>query len=182
MVFEEKTLSSEMIYRGAILNLRKDKVTVKDSHTSYREIVEHSGGVLIVAVAADGKIPMVRQFRKATEQVIFELPAGKLDPGETDPLVAAKRELHEETGYTAAKWTHLVSFYTSVGYSTEMLHTYLAEELTAGDTDFDENEAIDLELWEPEALYEMIDRGEIIDGKTLAALLLYRTRQTADSV
>jgi len=166
-----------MIYKGAILNLRKDTVTVKGGHTSHREIVEHSGGVLIVAVAPDGRIPMVRQFRKATESVMFELPAGKLDPGDTDPLEAAKRELREETGYTAAKWTHLVSFYTSVGYSTELLHTYLAEELTAGETDFDDNEAIDIELCAPEALYEMIDRGEITDGKTLAALVLYRTRR-----
>ncbi|MDR3305536.1 MAG: NUDIX hydrolase, partial [Clostridiales Family XIII bacterium] len=128
MIFEEKTLSSEMIYEGAILNLRRDEVTVKDGGISHREIVEHSGGVVILAVTPAGKIPMVRQYRKAAGGVMFELPAGKLEPDEP-PAEAAVRELKEETGYTAGKMAHIAAFYPSVGYSSEILHVFLAAEL-----------------------------------------------------
>ncbi|MDR1796980.1 MAG: NUDIX hydrolase [Clostridiales Family XIII bacterium] len=178
MIVEERTLSSEMIYKGAILNLRRDKVTVKEGRTSYREIVEHDGGVVMLGVTEDGRIPMVRQYRKPTEAtggVCFELPAGKLEKGE-DPLEAAKREMKEETGYTADRWEHVCSFYPTVGYSEELLHIYFASGLTAGETDFDENESIDLVLSTPQELYGMIDRKEMSDGKTLIALLLYRLR------
>ncbi|MDR0875251.1 MAG: NUDIX hydrolase [Clostridiales Family XIII bacterium] len=173
MIIEEKTLSSEMVYRGAILNLRKDKVTVKGGRTSYREIVEHSGGVIILGVTAEGRIPMVRQYRKALEKAAFELPAGKLEPGE-DPAIAALREFREETGYTAADIRHVSAFYPTVGYSTELLHIYFADGLTAGETDFDENESIEISEHTPEELYAMIDEGIIDDGKSLIALLLYR--------
>jgi len=178
MIVEERTLSSEMIYRGAILNLRRDVVTVKDGRTSKREIVEHSGGVVMLGVTDDGRIPMIRQYRKATEKtggVCFELPAGKLEAGE-DPLEAARRELREETGYTASAWEHVCSFYPTVGYSEELLHIYFARGLVPGETDFDDNEAIDLELWAPEDLYRLIDEKKMSDGKSLIALLLYRLR------
>jgi len=178
MITKEKTLSSEIIYEGAILNLRKDKVTVKDGRTSYREIVEHNGGVVILGVTGSGRIPMIRQYRKAAEQIMFELPAGKLEKGE-DPMEAAIRELREETGYTAGRIRHAASFYPTVGYSEEILHVYFAEDLTAGDTDFDENESIDIEEFVPEKLYELIDAGCMNDGKTLIALLLYRNYATS---
>ncbi|GHU65656.1 ADP-ribose pyrophosphatase [Clostridia bacterium] len=173
MIVEEKTMSSEMIYQGAIINLRRDEVTVKDGRTSYREIVEHGGGVVILGVTKEGRIPMVRQYRKAPEKVVFELPAGKLDPGE-DPLAAARREFREETGYTAEEVKHVSAFYPTIGYSTELLHIYFASGLTAGETDFDENEALETEEYEPGKLYKMIGEGVIDDGKTLIALLLYR--------
>jgi len=175
MITEEKTLSSERIYEGAILNLRKDKVTVKDGRTSYREIVEHPGGVVILGVTPDGRIPMIRQYRKAAENVMLELPAGKLEKGE-DPAEAALREFREETGYTAGRIRRAAAFYPTVGYSEEILHVFFAEELVAGDTDFDENESIDIEEFAPEELYKLIDDGEMNDGKTLIALLLYRNR------
>ena len=175
MTFEEKTLSSEMVYEGAILNLRRDKVTVRDGRTSYREIVEHSGGVIILGVTQDGKIPMIRQYRKPAGQVMLELPAGKLEKGE-DPAEAALREFREETGYTAGSIRWAGEFYTTVGYSEEILHVYFADDLEAGNTDFDENESIDTELFAPELLYEKIDAGELNDGKTLIALLLYRNQ------
>lgn len=173
MVTEEKTLSSERIYEGAILNLRRDRVTVKEGRTSYREIVEHGGGVIILGVTPEGRIPMIRQYRKAAGQVMFELPAGKLEKGE-DPEPAALREFKEETGYTAGSIRHVAAFYPTVGYSEEILHIFFAEDLSAGETDFDDNESIDIEEWLPEDLYRLIDTGGMNDGKSLIALLLYR--------
>jgi len=171
MIVEEKTISSEMIYEGAILNLRRDTVTVKNGKTSKREIIEHDGGVVICGVTADGKIPMIRQYRKAVEDTVLELPAGKLE-GKEDPAEAAKREFREETGYTAERWEHICSFFPTVGYSEEILHIYFAQDLTPGETEFDEHEAIDIYEYEPEELMKMLYAGEIIDGKTIAALLL----------
>ena len=109
MTYEEKTISSEMIYEGAILNLRKDKVYVKGDNVSYREIVEHQGGVAIAAVTDAHKMLMVKQYRKAAENVVLEVPAGKRESGE-DPLFTAMRELQEETGYSAKKYEHLSRF------------------------------------------------------------------------
>ena len=177
MITEEKTIFSKRIYEGAILNLRLDRVTVKDGRTSNREIVEHDGGVIILGLTPEGKIPMIRQYRKAAEQIMFELPAGKLEKNE-DPADAALREFKEETGYTAGRIRHITEFYTSVGYSEELLHVFFAEDLTAGDTDFDDNESIDIEEYPPEILFDMIDSGKINDGKTLIALLLYRSQKT----
>ena len=171
MTYEEKTLSTERIYEGKILNLRKDKVSVIGGNTSYREIVEHSGGATMAAVTADGKMLMVKQFRKPAGKVMLEAPAGKLEPGE-DPLEAAKRELKEETGYTAANVRKLCAFYSSVGYSEEVLTLYLCTDLTPGETDFDENEAIDNVEVPLDELYRMAVAGEIDDAKTLIAIFM----------
>lgn len=172
MTFEEKTLESQKIYEGAIINLRRDKVTVQNG-TSYREIVEHNGGAVLAALTAEGKLVMVRQFRKPAERVMLEVPAGKIDAGET-PMQAAVRELKEETGYTAGNVKHLLSFYPSVGYSQEQLHLYLCTDLTAGETCFDENEAIDIEEMEVELLFNMVQSGQIQDAKTVIAILMVR--------
>ncbi len=168
MTFEEKTLSEERIYEGKIINLKKQKVTVK-SGTSYREIIEHSGGAVIIAVTGERRMAMIRQFRKPAGKVMFEVPAGKIDPGE-DPMDAAVRELKEETGYTASSVRYLTRFYPTVGYSEEVLYLYLMEGLTPGETDFDENEAIDMEDWSIDDLHQMVMRGEIDDAKTIIAI------------
>ena len=170
MTFEEKTLETERIYEGRIINLRKDKVTVING-TSYREIVEHNGGAVLLAITDDGKMVMVRQYRHAAERVMFEVPAGKIDPGE-NPLETAKRELKEETGYTAANVEFVTKFYTSVGFSNELLYLYLCTGLTPGETDFDDNEALDIELWDIDELLDMVLRDEINDAKTQIAILL----------
>ena len=135
MIFEEKTLSSERIYEGTILNLRKDKVTVVGDKISYREIVEHRGD--------EKKMVLVRQFRKAAERAVLEAPAGKIEEGE-DPQLTAIRELKEETGYSADHIEHITSFYSSIGYSEEVIHLYYATGLTPGETNFDDNEAMDV--------------------------------------
>jgi ADP-ribose pyrophosphatase len=177
MTVEEKTISTERIYEGVIINLRRDKVTVRDGGTSYREIVEHNGGVAVAALTADGKMPMVRQFRKSADAVMLEVPAGKTEPGETDLREVALRELREETGYTAGKLEYLTSFYTSIGYSTEKLRLYLATNLVPGETDFDENEAIDNCEYTPDELMAMIANGEIEDAKTIIAVQTVKLRQ-----
>jgi ADP-ribose pyrophosphatase len=182
MTFEEKTISTERIYEGVIINLRRDKVTVRDSRTSYREIVEHGGGVAIAALTKDGRMPMVRQFRKSAEAAMLEVPAGKIERGETDLRAVAERELREETGYAAGKLEYIMSFYTSIGYSTEKLHLYLATGLVPGATDFDENEAIDNCEYTPDELLEMIASGEIGDAKTIAAVQMVKLRQLEGSL
>ena len=118
---------------------------------------------------------MERQFRKPLERVVLEIPAGKLEDGE-DPLSAAGRELAEETGYRAEKIEYLTKYYPSVGYCQEALYMYLCTGLTKGQTDLDEDEAIDIYEYSFEELYDMIDRGELEDGKTMAALLAAQIR------
>lgn len=171
MVFEEKTISSEMIYEGRILNLRRDKVHVKDNQTSYREIVEHNGGVALAAVTPEGKMVMVRQYRKAAEKAVLEVPAGKIEKDE-DHRLTAERELKEETGYSAGKIEYITSFFSSIGYSTEVIYLYYASELTPGETDFDDNEAIEILEYDLTELKDMVFSGEIEDAKTIAAILL----------
>jgi len=171
MVFEEKTISSEMIYEGRILNLRKDKVHVKDNQTSFREIVEHNGGVALAAVTQEGKMVMVRQYRKAAEKAILEVPAGKIEKDE-DHRLTAERELKEETGYTAGEIKYITSFYSSIGYSTEVIYLYFATDLTSGETNFDDNESIEILEYDLTELKEMIFNGEIEDAKTITAILL----------
>ena len=171
MIFEEKTISTEMIYKGSILNLRKDKVCVKDNQTSYREIVEHNGGVALAAITNEGKLVMVKQYRKAEEKVVLEVPAGKIEKGEGHSITA-RRELKEETGYIAGKIEFITSFYSSIGYSTEIIYLYLATQLTPGETDFDDNESIEIMEYRISELKEMIFNMEIEDAKTIAAILL----------
>jgi ADP-ribose pyrophosphatase len=172
MIVEEKTTASERIYEGRILNLRRDRVTVKNGE-SYREIVEHGGGVVVIGLTDEGRVPMVRQYRKAAEKAVLEIPAGKLEKGE-DPAEAAAREFREETGYRAERLKYLFGGYSSIGYSTEILRFYLAEDLTPGETDFDDNEAIIVEEYTPDELFDMMMNGELIDQKTIVAALFAR--------
>ncbi len=169
MTFEEKTIKSERIYEGAIINLRRDEVTVQNG-TSMREIIEHNGGAVLAAVTGEGRLVMVRQYRKPAGRVMLEVPAGKIDPGESAEA-AAKRELKEETGYTAGKIKFLMQFYPSVGYSEEILYLYLCTDLTSGETNFDENEAIDIEEYEINRLHKMVMDGDVQDAKTIIAIM-----------
>lgn len=170
MIYIEKTIDSEMIYEGRILNLRRDKVYVIGDKESYREIVEHNGGVTIAAITDEGRMVMVRQFRKAAGKAVLETPAGRIEKDE-DHRLAAIRELKEETGYTAEKIEHITSFYSSIGYSEEVIHLYFAAGLKAGETQFDDNEAIEIEEIDLKSLKEMALSGEIEDSKTIIAIL-----------
>ena len=171
MAFEEKTISSELIYDGKILRLRKDKVTVKTG-TSYREIIEHNGAVAVVVLTEDNKVVLVNQYRKACEQNLLEIPAGKLDSKDEVPLDAAVRELKEETGYTADNIRFLTAFYVACGYSQEKISLYLCTGLTKGETDFDDDEDLDIFEMPFEEAYEMCVDGRIIDSKTIIGILM----------
>lgn len=167
MDFTEKTLNSQTVYDGKIITVLKDDVEVADGHKSFREVVKHSGGVVVLAIHED-KILFVKQFRYPMKEILLELPAGKLEKGE-DPFVAAQRELEEETGYCADKWTDLGFVYTSPGYSDEKLYLFKAENLHFTQCHPDEGEILQpLEIKIDDAV-KMINNGEINDAKTLCA-------------
>ena len=172
MSYEEKTIRSEIVYEGPVFRVRKHVVDTVGGE-SVRDIVEHSGGSIMVAVSEDGKILMEKQFRKALESDFLELPAGKADPGE-EPLVTATRELAEETGYHAADVRHLISFYPTCGYSNEHLHIYICKNLTKGEKHLDRDECIDLEWIDADRIIELIAEGVIQDAKTIIGILFAR--------
>lgn len=172
MIFEEKTISSEIVYEGPVFNIRKHRVKTVNGE-SVRDIVEHCGGSLLVAITDNGKVLMERQYRKAFEKALLELPAGRTDPGEAAEITAS-RELQEETGYTAGSIKHLLTFYPTCGYSNETLHIYICRDLTPGPTHWDDSECIELLEFEPDELIDMIMRNEIKDAKTIIGLLFAR--------
>lgn len=175
MIFEEKKISSSMIYEGAILNVRRDTVTAVNGH-AYREIIEHNGAVAIVPLKDDGNIVMVEQFRYACGSKVLELPAGKIDRGETDPAVVAARELKEETGYTAEDIIYLGKINTSVAYSEEVIHIFAMTGLTERSQELDEDEAINVVEYPFAQVCEMASHGKLIDAKTVAGLFMAKER------
>ena len=169
MTFEEKTISSKVVYEGPVFKIRQHLVETIGGQ-SQRDVVEHSGGAIMVAVTDEGKIIVEKQFRKPLEMDFLELPAGKADPNE-EPEVTAVRELHEETGYIAGDVKHLVSFYPTCGYSNEFLHIYLCKDLTKGEKHWDKDECIELIEMYPDEIIEKIKTGEIQDSKTIIGVL-----------
>ncbi len=167
----EKQLSREEIYDGKVLHLVKDKVELPNGDTSYREICLHSGAVAVIPLLEDGRVIMERQFRYAHGRVFLEIPAGKLDSKEEVPLEAAKRELKEETGATAEKYTFLGMLDTTPALIDEKIYMYLAEDLTFGERKLDRDEFLDVEYIPLPELVEMVMSGEIRDGKTQIAIL-----------
>lgn len=169
----EKTLSSKQVFEGKIVNVRWDSVELINGKTSYREVVEHAGGVVIIAVDDNNCAYMVRQFRYPIGRAMLEVPAGKLEKGE-DPLEGAIRELREETGLTAEKIIYFNGTYPSPGFCDEQLHIYLALGLTQGEACPDEDEFLNLEIVELDELAKMIMRGELQDGKSINAIFMAR--------
>jgi ADP-ribose pyrophosphatase len=169
MLNTEITVKSEKIFEGKIVNLRVDTVELENQKYAKREIVEHKSAACILAVNND-KILLVRQYRKAIEEFIYELPAGILNIAE-EPQEAALRELEEETGYTAGKIKLIYEFYTSPGFSNEKVYLFEASDLVYKAVNFDEDECIEtIEVTKDEAK-KMIDTGRITDSKTLIGLL-----------
>ncbi len=169
MEFKEKTLNSQIVFSGKVVKVFKDDIELSDGAKAFREVVKHSGGVVILAIK-DEKIILVKQFRYPMKEVLLELPAGKLEYGE-DPFEAAKRELEEETGYCAEKWTDLGFVYTSPGYSDEKLYLYKAENLHYTCCHPDEGEIIQSFEYPIKEVIKMVNNGEINDAKTLCLLL-----------
>lgn len=167
---QEKTLSEKLIYKGRILNLVVKQVLMPNGRKATRETIDHGGVIAVLPILKNGKIIMVRQFRKAAEKITLEIPAGRMDPGET-PLQAVHRELREETGYTAKKIKKLLSFYPAIGYSTEKIHLYTAHGLTMTEPDPDEDEFIEVEELTLAQALKKIDQGKIIDSKSILGLL-----------
>lgn len=169
--FEEKTLSEEKIFAGRVISLYHQKVELPNGKTSTREIVKHPGAVAVIPITDEGKIVLVEQYRKAMERSILEIPAGKLEAGE-EPLITAKRELEEETGYEASEWTHIQSFYTSPGFADEYIHVFVATGLKKleNSAELDEDEFVEIfELTLDECLTEL-QKGSIHDAKTCYAI------------
>ncbi len=168
---EEKFLSREEIFSGKILNVVRDTVTLPNGETAYREWCLHLGGVCVLPLLEDGRVIMERQYRYPHGRVFFEIPAGKLNYKGEDPLSAGMRELLEETGATAKKYTFLGELDTTPALINEKIYMYLAEDISFGERHLDEDEFLDVELVPLRELYDMVMRGEIKDAKTQLAIL-----------
>lgn len=168
----EKTTSSKILHKGKFLDFIEDQIEIITEPVikSIRQYFIHPGGVCIIPIV-DNQIALIKQYRTPVGKIIYEIPAGKLDPGE-DPFTAAQRELQEETGYSSGKWTDLGHIYPCPGYSTELLYIYLAQDLVAGEQNLDHGELVELELTPIDKVIEMIHQGLIPDAKTIAALFL----------
>src|ERR1700759_5672745 len=176
----ETLISSKVVYQGPLFRVLHDKLLEPGGKPSERDVIRHNGSVVILAVdksksKKDPWIVMEHQYRHAAQQYLWELPAGKLDPGE-DPLVGAQRELAEETGYHAKKWKPLVEYYGSPGFLGESMKVFLAEGPVAGDAPPEDDENIEFRLVKLSEIVDMIDKGAIKDGKTLCSVLLYARR------
>lgn len=167
----ERQTSSEEIYNGVILHVYKDGITLPDGKKSTRELIRHIGAVCVIPVTDEGEVIVEHQFRYPLNKVITEIPAGKLDSKDEDPLLAAQRELREETGYTADEWTDIGIFYSACAYSDEKIHMYMARKLHEGSRHLDEGEFINVRKVPIEELVQQVMNGEIGDSKTQVAIL-----------
>ena len=168
----EIPFSSETIYDGAILRVEKWQVTCPNGHAAPREIVVHKGAAAVIPVYEDGTTLLVRQHRVSVDRVTLEIPAGKLDSWGEDPYDCAVRELKEETGLAAERFTLLTSLLTTPGFCTEKIAIYLAEGLSQGETNPDEDEFLGLVRMPLDEAIELVMRGDIRDGKTICGLLM----------
>ncbi|EOS9597521.1 NUDIX hydrolase [Staphylococcus pseudintermedius] len=168
MHFEEKTISKESIYKGKIIEVEKHKVSLPNNETAYREVVKHNGAVAICALTPDQQVILVKQYRKALEQELLEIPAGKLEPGENRES-AAMRELEEETGYKAKKLTLIGEVYGTPGFSNEKISVYFADNLVEGKVNLDEDEFVEKVLYSLDDVKKAVEARTIEDAKTFIA-------------
>jgi ADP-ribose pyrophosphatase len=173
----EERISGEEIYGGMFLNMKRDKISLPNGEEAVREYLTHPGAVAIVAILEDGRILLERQYRYPIAKACIEIPAGKLEIDE-DHLLCAKRELEEETGYTARKWSYIRRIHPVISYSTELIDIYLAEDLVPGTSHLDDEEFLDVFAAPLEQLISWIEDGEITDVKTtISAYWLDRYRR-----
>ena len=170
MDLTEKQISAEYIFRGRIINVRVDEALLPNGKTAKREVVEQNGGICVVPLTEANEVLMVEQYRYPYGEVVLEIPAGKRD-GDEAPLEGGKRELREETGATAEKFTFLGELYPTPGYCGEIIYMYLATGLSYGETDPDEDEFLNVKKIPLKKAVDMIMNGEIKDAKTQAAIL-----------
>ncbi len=170
---KEKTIDSTGVFNGKFINLKVDRVELPDGKESSREVVFHPGAAVVAALTEQNEIVLIRQFRYAVGEVLWELPAGKLEKDE-DPLECAKRELAEETGFGAREWQCLSVFFTTPGFSNEVLYLYLASDLYQDQREADSEEFIELHKIPYSKALSMVMSGEIKDAKTIIGILLTR--------
>ncbi len=177
----EKKISGEGVYDGIFLKMKRDTVSLPDGQHAVREYLEHPGAVAILAVLDDGRILLERQYRYPIAQAVIEIPAGKLNAGE-DPLLCAQRELQEETGYTAKRWSKIRRIHPVISYSTEFIDIYLAEGLSPGPACLDEEEFLDVFAAPLEELLHWVEMGKITDVKTIISTYWLERRRSRSSV
>lgn len=166
----EELVSTEYKFKGRIINLKEDTVKLPDGNLAKREVVEHPGGVCVLAITEENKILMVKQFRAGPRVLTLEIPAGKFDRKES-PELCGIRELKEETGYVAGEFKKIGEFYLTPGYTDELIYLYVAKELTFDKTNPDPDEFLQVQAIEYEKLYQMVKNNEIKDAKTVMAIL-----------
>lgn len=175
----ETKLSSTTVYDGKLLHVKCDLVRLPNGREASREWIQHPGAAAVLPMLSDGRVVLVRQYRYPVQSVTLEIPAGKMDiPGE-DPLACAMRELKEETGYTAEKFTKLTTIATTVGFSNECIHIYAAQGLVSGTQCPDEDEFIHVQRIPLSEAVQMVRDGKIIDAKSITAILLLQDRLTS---
>ena len=167
--FEEKTIEARRVYEGALLKINADRVRLPDGSEAVREFVAHPGAVMIIPLLADGRVVMERQYRYPHRREFIEFPAGKIDPGE-DPLVTARRELREETGYEAAEWTHLATIHPLIAYSDERIELYVARRLVQAQATLDAGEFLEVFTANPVEAMRWVREGRVSDVKTVIGL------------
>jgi len=172
--FREEVLSSKVVYNGRAVRLRVDRVKLPSGRETSRDVVEHPGSVAVLPMLMNNCVLLIRQYRHAVGKVIWEIPAGTMESGET-PERCARRELEEETGYRAGSCELLFDLYPTPGYSAEQMHVFLARGLKATEGELDEDEIISVKPVMIGRALQMIRRGQIDDGKTIAALSYLRT-------
>ena len=178
-----RVVSSKTVYKGKVFSVTADHVVEPGGVEARRDVIRHNGSVVILAVdhsrsTTDPDILLIRQYRHAAGQFLLELPAGRIEPGEK-LIPAAKRELIEETGYRAKKWSHHVRYFASPGFLSEAMNVLLAEELTLGEAAPEDDERIEILMTPLSEVIRLIHAGKILDGKTLVAVLLYASLHPA---
>ena len=168
---EEKTLSSKIVFDGKVIHLHLDDILLPDGKVGFREYCTHNGAVCVIPITSNGEVICVRQYRYAIRQPLLEIPAGKLDSPDENPCDAVRRELREETGAISGKLTYLGLYYGSPALINEKIYMYLAEDLSFGECELDDDEFLEVIKIPLDDMVDMVLRGEIEDGKTQSAVL-----------